>query len=69
MPTLETRFDSFWELSLEQKFAYVFNRTALGIACLLGLWHLIHQNWWESFLIFGVLFPVYFLLWHAVGAP
>jgi len=66
---LENNIDSFWDLSWDKKFAYLFNRTALGIGFLVGCWHLWQHNWWNAFLVFGILFPVYFWLWHAVDAP
>lgn len=57
----EDTIDSFWERLLEKKIAYIFNRTALGLAPILGAWNVWNQNWWPAFLIFGVMFPAYFL--------
>ena len=70
MKLLEQRMNRpFWELSLGDKLAYLFNRTALGLGVMTGFWHLYHTNWWQVFFVFGVMVPVYFWLWHRFDAP
>lgn len=66
---LEDHFDSFWDLTLQQKLAYTVNRTAIGTGVIVGAWHIWSQNWWDAFFIFGVMYPFYFWLHWTVDAP
>ncbi len=59
---------SFWRLSWPDRFAYIFNRTALGAGVLLSGWHLFHGNWLPGVGLL-LLVPVYFYLHDRVDAP
>jgi hypothetical protein len=49
-------------------FAYVFNRTALGLGVLMGLNFLINEQWLEVSSVI-VMIGIYFALHRAVNAP
>lgn len=62
---------------LGDSFAYVFNRTALGLGVLAGCW-LVYEGvvgghgfdyLWRAAVIFFVLIPLYFWLHARVDAP
>lgn len=55
--------------SRSDAFPYLFNRTALGLGVLLGLWHAYHRNWLPVVVIFGAMIPIYFALHRYVDAP
>ena len=55
--------------SKSDAFAYLFNRTALGLGILLGLWHASQRNWVPVVAIFGVMVPIYFALHRYFDAP
>lgn len=70
MPTMDHVHDHFsWrEASWSDRVAYVFNRTALGLGVLIGIWHLTQGNWFKVFLA-CVFIVVYFALHKLVDAP
>lgn len=59
---------SWKEASWSDRVAYLFNRTALGLGVLLGLWHLTQGNWYAVFLACTFVL-VYFALHWYVDAP
>lgn len=61
--------DRFRELSPGEKFASLFNGTALELGILTGVWHLVHRNWLETSVIFLILVPLYFFLVRLFDAP
>lgn len=50
-------------------FVYTFNRIALGIGVLVGLYSAVIGNWKGVAVIFLFLIPIYFIIHDLVDAP
>lgn len=67
MDEIHARFD-WTEASWSDRVAYLFNRTALGLGVLIGIWALIHQQWWRLVQVLFMM-AIYFGLHYVTDAP
>lgn len=67
MDEVHARFD-WTEASWGDRLAYLFNRTALGLGTIVGIFGAINREWWTVLQIL-FLFVVYFGLHYLTDAP
>lgn len=51
------------------RFAFVFNRTALGVGVLLIGWAVLQGHWFRAGIMLFVVLPLYFYLHRRLDAP